>query len=76
MIANLAGNDSLELVLNEDIKKNQVKFQMQGGDYDEFTLISQPKYNAIHISRDSMPIQEVCGKVRKLVESTLETPLT
>jgi hypothetical protein len=76
MIANLAGNDSLELVVDEDIKKNQVQFQMQGGDYDAFTLISQPKYYAIHISRDSMaetPIQEVCGEVRKLVESTLET---
>ena len=75
MIANLAGNKSLQLI-TENIKKNLVQFRMLGGDYDTVTLISQPKYYAVHITRLSSaqtPTHEVCGAVRGLVESTLKT---
>ena len=74
MIANLAGSKSLQLVLN-GIKKNRVQFQMLGGDYDTVTLIYQPKYYAVHITREftETPTHEVCSAVRRLVESTLKT---
>ena len=75
MIAQLVGIDSLELII-KDIKKNRVQFQMVGGDYDTVTLISQPKYYAVHITRESLaesPAHEVCSKVRAVVESTLKT---
>ena len=74
MIASLAGQDSIEMIY-AGIKKNRVQF-LFGGDYDTVTLISQPKYYAIHISRlpnaKTSPY-EVCSSVRKLVESTLKT---
>ena len=75
MIANLVGNKALQLIVN-GIKKNRVQFTMQSGDYDTFTLISQPKYYAVHITRESFaetPIHEVCSAVRRIVESTLKT---
>ena len=74
MIANLAGNESLQLVV-DGIKKNRVQFRMIGGDYDKFTLISHPKYYAIHITREpdaKTPTHEVCSTVRGIVESTLK----
>ena len=74
MIANLAGSKSLQLIVN-GIKKNKVQFQMLGGDYDTVTLIYQPKYYAVHITREftETPTHEVCSTVRGLVESTLKT---
>ena len=74
MIANLAGNESLQLVVN-GIKKNRVQFRMMGGDYDTFTLISHPKYYAVHITREQnaeTPTHEVCNTVREIVEFTLK----
>ena len=74
MISNLAGNESLQLVV-DGIKKNRVQFRMMGGDYDTFTLISHPKYYAVHITRESdaeTPTHEVCSTVREMVESTLK----
>ena len=75
MIANLVGNEALQLIV-DDIKKNRVQFQMSGGDYDRITLISHPKYYAVHITRKSFartPTHEVCSAVRGIVESTLKT---
>ena len=75
MIANLVGNKALELIV-DGIKKNRVQFTMLSGDYDTFTLISQPKYYAVHITRESFaetPTHEVCSAVRGIVESTLKT---
>ena len=74
MIANLAGSKSLQLIVN-GIKKNRVQFQILGGDYDTVTLIYQPKYYAVHITREftETPTHEVCSAVRGLVESTLKT---
>ena len=75
MIANLVGNKALQLIV-DDIKKNRVQFQMSGGDYDRITLISHPKYYAVHITRKSFartPTHEVCSAVRGIVESTLKT---
>ena len=75
MIANLVGNKALQLIV-DGIKKNRVQFTMLSGDYDTFTLISQPKYYAVHITRESFaktPIHEVCSAVRGIVESTLKT---
>ena len=74
MIANLAGSKSLQLIVN-GIKKNRVQLQMLGGDYDTVTLIYQPKYYAVHITREftETPTHEVCSAVRGLVESTLKT---
>ena len=74
MIANLASNKSLKLIV-KGIKKNRVQFQMLGGDYDIVTLISHPKYYAIHITRlfAKTPTHEVCSSVRGMVESTLKT---
>ena len=72
MIANLAGNKSLQLIV-KDIRKNRVQFRMMGGDYDTVTLISQPKYYAIHITFTKAPSHEVCSAVRGMVESTLKT---
>ena len=75
MIANLAGNESLQLI-TKNIRKNQVQFTVMGGDYDRFTLISQPKYYAVHITRESFaksPTHDVCSAVRGMVESTLKT---
>ena len=75
MIANLVGNKALQLIV-DGIKKNRVQFTMLSGDYDTFTLISQPKYYAVHITRKSFartPTHEVCSAVRGIVESTLKT---
>ena len=75
MIANLVGNKALDLIV-DGIKKNRVQFQMSGGDYDRITLISHPKYYAVHITRESFaetPTHEVCSAVRGIVESTLKT---
>ena len=75
MIANLVGNKALQLIV-DGIKKNRVQFQMSGGDYDRITLISHPKYYAVHITRKSfarIPTHEVCSAVRGIVESTLKT---
>ena len=74
MIANLAGNKGLQLIV-EGIKKNRVQFQMLGGDYDTVTLISHPKYYAVHITREftETPTHEVCSAVRGMVEFTLKT---
>lgn len=74
MIANLAGQESVEMIY-EGIKKNLVQFRF-GDDFDTVTLVSQPKYYAIRISRmpnPETPIHEVCKSTRKLIESTLET---
>ena len=74
MIANLTGNESLQLVV-DGIKKNRVQFRMMGGDYDTFTLISHPKYYAVHITREpdaKTPTHKVCSAVREMVESTLK----
>ena len=75
MIANLVGNKALQLIV-DGIKKNRVQFQMSGGDYDRITLISHPKYYAVHITRKpeaETPTHEVCSAVRGIVESTLKT---
>ena len=72
MIANLAGKKSLKLIV-EGIKKNRVQFRMLGGDYDTVTLISQPKYYAVHITFTETPTHQVCSSVRGMVESTLKT---
>ena len=74
MIANLAGKKSLKLIV-DGIKKNRVQFRMLGGDYDTVTLISQPKYYAVHITRQftKTPTHQVCSAVRGMVESTLKT---
>ena len=74
MIANLVGNEALQLIV-DGIKKNRVQFTMLSGDYDTFTLISQPKYYAVHITREpeaETPTHEVCSAVRGIVESTLK----
>ena len=75
MIANLVGNKALQLIV-DGIKKNRVQFTMLSGDHDTFTLISQPKYYAVHITRESFartPTHKVCSAVRGIVESTLKT---
>ena len=75
MIANLVGNKALQLIV-DGIKKNRVQFTILSGDHDTFTLISQPKYYAVHITRESFartPTHEVCSAVRGIVESTLKT---
>ena len=75
MIANLVGNKVLQLIV-DGIKKNRVQFQMSDGDYDRITLISHPKYYAVHITREpgaETPTHEVCSAVRGIVESTLKT---
>ena len=77
MIANLASNKSLKLIV-KGIKKNRVQFQKLGGDYEIVTLISQPKYYAVHITRQFTKTQthEVCSSVRGMVESTLKTVIS
>ena len=77
MIANLASKKTLKLIV-DGIKKNRVQFQMLGGDYDTVTLISQPKYYAVHITRQftKTPTHEVCSEVRGMFESTLKTVTT
>ena len=75
MIANLASMKSSELVVS-DIKKNRVQFRMLDVDCDTITLISQPKYYAVHIKPlacAKTPTHEVCSAVRGIVESTLKT---
>ena len=74
MVANFAGQEAIEINY-DSIKKNCVKF-LFGSDCDTVTLISHPKYYAIHISRmpdPQTPAHEVCSDVRDLVESTLKT---
>ena len=74
MIANLTAERSLKLRV-EGIRKNRVQFQF-GHDFNTITLVSQPTYYAVHISRQKStktPTHEVCATVRGLVESTLET---
>ena len=75
IIAQLVSIDFLDLI-DEDIKKNRVQFQIMRGNYDRVTLISQPKYYAVHITRESSAdtsAHEVCSEVKRLVESTLKT---
>ena len=72
LIANLAGNTSLQLIV-EGIKKNRVQFRMLGGDYNTVTFISQPKYYAVHIAFTETPTHQVCSEVRGMLESTLKT---
>ena len=70
MIANLIGNESLQLIV-DGIQKNRVQFRLMGGDYDTFTPISHPKYYAVHITREpdaKTPTHKVCSTVRKVVE--------
>ena len=81
MIASLSANKSLKIKV-EGLKKNRVQFRI-GRDFDVVTLISQPKYYAVHITRrqstrqstrpPSVSAYEVCDTVRRLVESTLKT---
>ena len=74
MIANLAGNESLQLIV-DGIKKNRVQFLILKGDYETVTLISHPKYYAVHITREpdaETPTHEVCSTVRGIVESSLK----
>ena len=74
MIANLTANAALQLRV-EGIRKNRVQFLI-GSDFDTITLVSQPTYYAVHISRrksTKTPTHEVCATVRGLVESTLKT---
>ena len=74
MIASLTAERSLKLRV-KGIRKNRVEFQF-GRDFDTITLISQPTYYAVHISRrkhTKTPTHEVCAAVRGLVESTLKT---
>ena len=74
MIANLTANAALQLRVG-GIRKNRVQFNI-GSDFDTITLISQPTYYAVHISRresTKTPTHEVCATVRGLVESTLKT---
>ena len=75
MIASLASRKSSELVVS-GIKKNRVQFRMLDIDCDTITLISQPKYYAVHIKPlacAKTPTHEVCSAVRGMVESTLKT---
>ena len=74
MIANLTAERSLKLRV-KGTRKNRVEFQF-GHDFDTITLVSQPTYYAVHISRrksTKTPTHEVCATVRGLVESTLKT---
>ena len=74
MIANLTAERSLKLRV-KGIRKNRVEFQF-GHDFDTITLVSQPTYYAVHISRrksTKAAKHEVCATVRGLVESTLKT---
>lgn len=74
MVASFVGQESVCMIY-DGIKKNRVQFQF-GSDYDTVTLVSHPKYYAIHISRTSyaeMPTHKACSHVRVLVESTLKT---
>ena len=74
MIANLTAERPLKLRV-KGIRKNRVEFQF-GRDFDTITLVSQPTYYAVHISRrksTKTPTHEVCATVRWLVESTLKT---
>ena len=79
MIANLASKQkSVELVV-KGIKKNRVQFRMLDIDCDRITLISQPKYYAVHITPLSCaktPTHQVCSAVRRMVESTLKTVMS
>ena len=73
MIASLTGGQSFKMI-QKGIKKNFVQFR-HGSDYDQVTLISQPKYYAVHVARMSCaktPTHEVCRSIRGLVESTLK----
>ena len=73
MVASFVGQGSVRMIY-DGIKKNRVQFRF-GSDYDTVTLISHPKYYAVHISRTSyaeMPTHEACIRVRGLVESTLK----
>ncbi len=61
------------LMVYEGIKKNRVQFRI-GDDFDLVTLISHPKYYALHITRTpdaETPIDEVCSSTRLMVESIL-----
>ena len=74
MIANLTAERSLKLRV-KGIRKNRVEFRF-GQDFDTITLVSQPTYYAVHISRrksTKTPTHEVCAIIRELVESTLKT---
>ena len=73
MIASLTAERSLKLRV-KGIRKNRVEFQF-GRDFDTITLVSQPTYYAVHISRrkrTKTPTHEVCAAIRRLVEFTLK----
>ena len=75
MIASLAGRQESVHMIYEGIRKNRVQFRF-GSDYDTVTLISHPRYYAVHLSRIAYaktPTHVVCGRIRELVESTLKT---
>ena len=75
--ANLVGHSSLTLI-QRGIKKNRVQFRYEC-DADVVTLISRPKYYEVRITRLSSaktPLHEVCVKVRKIVESSLQTVIS
>ena len=74
VIAKLSGSADLKLKI-KGIKKNRVEFQF-GHDFDTLTLISHPKYYAVHIARRERaktPTHEVCACVRSLMECTLHS---
>lgn len=74
MIASLAGQKAPRMIY-DGIKKNRVQF-LFGSDFDTVTLISHPRYYAVHITRmpdAGTPIREVCSRIRALIESTLKT---
>ena len=74
-IANLVVHSSLKLI-NEGIKKNRVQFRY-GADYDVVTLICQPKYYEIRITRrlssPKTPAHIICSSIRNIIQSTLKT---
>ena len=74
-IGKLAGDKAVKKMV-DGIKKNRVQFQF-GSDRDTVTLVSQPKYYAIHVTRRQTAkrfkksLHEVCSAILELVESTL-----
>ena len=76
-VGKLAGDKAVKKMV-DGIKKNRVQFQF-GSDRDTVTLVSQPKYYAIHITRRQAAkrfqnsLHEVCKVVLELVESTLKS---
>ena len=74
LVANIVGTKCIKLI-SDNMKKNRVQFLL-GRYFDRVTLVSRPKYYAIHISRRptaKTPTHVLCAEVRDLVESTLKT---